>query len=53
MTNRLKEIRESKGLTLEDVGKGVGLATNTISRYETPLFVNDIIIISPIWEYFA
>ena len=35
MTNRLKEIRESKGLTLEDVGKGVGLATNTISRYET------------------
>ena len=35
MTNRLKEMRESKGLTLEDVGKGVGLATNTISRYET------------------
>ena len=35
MKNRIKEIRESKGLTLEDVGKGVGLATNTISRYET------------------
>lgn len=35
MKNRLKEIRTKKGLSLEKVGKGVGLATNTISRYET------------------
>ena len=35
MKNRLKEIRTKKGLSLEQVGKGVGLATNTISRYET------------------
>ena len=35
MANRLRKIREDKGLTLEEVGKGVGLATNTISRYET------------------
>lgn len=35
MANRLRKIRESKGLTLEEVGKEVGLATNTISRYET------------------
>ncbi|MEN2380895.1 helix-turn-helix domain-containing protein, partial [Lactobacillus helveticus] len=35
VTNRLKEIRKDKSLSLEEVGKGVGLATNTISRYET------------------
>ena len=34
MVNRLRTIRKNKGLTLEEVGKGVGLATNTISRYE-------------------
>ena len=35
MKNRLKELRKEEGLSLEQVGKGVGLATNTISRYET------------------
>lgn len=35
MKNRLKEERMKKSLSLEQVGKGVGLATNTISRYET------------------
>ncbi|XBP97373.1 helix-turn-helix transcriptional regulator [Lactobacillus crispatus] len=35
MINRLRKLREDKGLTLEEVGKGVGLAANTISRYET------------------
>ena len=35
MENRLKEVRTKKGLSLEQVGKAVGLATNTISRYET------------------
>ena len=34
MQNRLKEIRQEKRLTLEQVGKGVGLSTNAISRYE-------------------
>lgn len=32
--NRLKQLREKAGLSLVEVGKGVGLATNTISRYE-------------------
>ena len=32
--NRLKELRLNKGLTLKQVGDGVELATNTISRYE-------------------
>ena len=34
MQNRLKEVRAEKRLTLEQVGKGVGLSTNAISRYE-------------------
>lgn len=33
--NRLKELRQQAGLSLAEVGKGVGLATNTIYRYET------------------
>ena len=32
--NRLKQLRKQAGLSLVEVGKGVGLATNTISRYE-------------------
>lgn len=35
MQNRLKQLRKEKGLSLEQVGKAVGLSTNTISRYET------------------
>lgn len=34
LKNRLKQIRQKKGLSLAEVGNGVGLATNTISRYE-------------------
>lgn len=34
MKNRLRELRLSKNLTLKQVGEGVGLAANTISRYE-------------------
>lgn len=34
MNNRLRELRLSKNLTLKQVGEGVGLAANTISRYE-------------------
>lgn len=33
--NRIKELRKEKNLTLEQVGKDMNLATNTISRYET------------------
>lgn len=35
MQNRLKELRKELGLTQEELGKQVGLANNTISRYET------------------
>ena len=35
MQNRLKELRKEIGLTQEELGEQVGLANNTISRYET------------------
>lgn len=35
MKNRLRKERLKKGLSLEQVGKDMNLATNTISRYET------------------
>lgn len=35
MQNRLKELRIEKGLTQEELGNQLGLANNTISRYET------------------
>ena len=35
MQNRLKELRIEKGLTREELGNQLGLANNTISRYET------------------
>ncbi len=33
--NRIKEVRKKKGLSLQQVADAVGLAANTISRYET------------------
>ena len=35
MENRIKELREEKGLTLEKLGERVGIAKNTLSRYES------------------
>lgn len=35
MKNRIKELRQNNNLTLKELGQKVGLATNTISRYET------------------
>ena len=34
MKNRLKQLRMEKGLTQEELGNQLGLANNTISRYE-------------------
>lgn len=33
--NRIKKLRKQLGLSLAEVGKDVGLATNTLSQYET------------------
>lgn len=35
MKNRIKELRKNNNLTLKQLGSMVGLATNTISQYET------------------
>ena len=35
MSNRLKEIRQKNSLTLEKIGEKVGIAKNTLSRYES------------------
>lgn len=35
MGNRIKELRKNNNLTLKQLGSMVGLATNTISQYET------------------
>lgn len=35
MSNRLRELRNKKNLTLTQLGKKVGLANNTLSQYET------------------
>lgn len=34
LKNRLKQVRKKAGLSLAEVGNEIGLATNTISRYE-------------------
>ena len=33
--NKLREVRKEKGLTLNEVGKQIGLKNNTLSQYET------------------
>lgn len=35
MENRIKELRKEKGLTLEKLSERVGIAKNTLSRYES------------------
>ena len=35
MNNRIKELRKEKNLTLKELGQKIGMANNTISRYET------------------
>ena len=35
MKNRIKELRQKNHLTLKEVSQKVGMANNTLSRYET------------------
>ncbi len=52
MNNRIKELRKEKNLTLEQVGKDMNLATNTISRYETGKREPKLEIWNKLAEYF-
>ena len=33
--NRIKELRQKNNLTLKELGQKIGMANNTLSRYET------------------
>ena len=35
IANRIKTVREKRGLTLEDIATATGVARSTIQRYET------------------
>lgn len=35
MTNRIRELRRAKGITMKQLGAALGLAESTISHYET------------------
>ncbi|MEY8584453.1 helix-turn-helix domain-containing protein [Ligilactobacillus animalis] len=35
MSNRIRELRQDKKMTLKELGEAIGLAPNTISQYET------------------
>ena len=40
MANKIKELRKSKGLTLEDVGNLVGVGKSTVRKWETGIIAN-------------
>ena len=40
MSNKIKELRKSKGLTLEEVGNMVGVGKSTVRKWETGIIAN-------------
>ena len=40
MANKIKELRKSKNMTLEDVGKIVGVGKSTVRKWETGMIEN-------------
>lgn len=52
MDKRIKEIRESAGLTQVEFGKKIGLARNTIANYETGNRIPSNIVINSICREF-
>ena len=40
MSNKIKELRKSKGLTLEQVGNLVGVGKSTVRKWETGIIAN-------------
>lgn len=53
MDKRIKEIRESAGLTQVEFGKKIGLARNTIANYETGNRISSNIVINSICREFG
>ena len=40
MSNRIKDLRKAKGLTLEQVGNMVGVGKSTVRKWETGIIAN-------------
>lgn len=40
MSNKIKELRKAKNMTLEDVGKKVGVGKSTVRKWETGIIAN-------------
>ena len=40
MAKKIKELRKAKGLTLEDVGRLVGVGKSTVRKWETGMIAN-------------
>ena len=40
MSNKIKELRKSKNMTLEEVGKKVGVGKSTVRKWETGMIAN-------------
>ena len=53
LDKRIKEIRESAGLTQVEFGKKIGLARNTIANYETGNRIPSNIVINSICREFG
>ena len=53
MTNRIREIRKQRGLTMKQLGKIVDLAESTISQYETGKRQPDNETLLKLSEYFG
>lgn len=52
MKNRIKELRNEKGLTLKEMSKDIGVSNNTISQYENGKRSPSIDMIFKIAKYF-
>lgn len=52
MKNRIKELRQEKGLTLKEMGKELGIRDNTLSQYETGKRTPQFGLIQEIANYF-
>lgn len=40
VSNKIKDLRKAKNMTLEDVGKKVGVGKSTVRKWETGMIVN-------------
>ena len=50
---KIKELRTKKGLTQEELAKGLKVATNTVSRWETTSNKPDLEDLESIARYFG